>query len=183
MSLQIILTEKIYSFFLLIFIVNTVYFACDEEGMKFHCVPKPLTRSCDTLQRKSVTPSPSPAPIRIQDGKGFQSTGNLDPSLDKDASEDSEYKFVKMRPDRWYKIEYPGEEGPLAYYSVSICNICNRHNTKGKVSRFMKIFKRNKETDEYVDPKAYATKFLETFKKKFVVSSEDEFQSSNYVDE
>ena len=169
-----------------------MYFACDEEGMKFHCVPKPLTRSCDTLQRKFFTPSP-PLPTKIQDSKGYQSTGNLNPespasstnsgkeSEPESDNESGGYKVVKMRPERWYKIDYPSRDGPLAYYSVSICNICNRHNTKGKVSRFMKIFKRNKETDEYVDPKAYSLKFLDAMKKKFVLPP-DESQVSGTWD-
>lgn len=179
-----------------LFIVNSVYFACDEEGMKFHCVPKPLTRSCDTLQRKSYTPSP-PLPSKIQDSKGYQSTGNLNPeqttapsstssSREPESECDSEcggYKVVKMRPERWYKIDYPSRDGPLAYYSVSICNICNRHNTKGKVSRFMKIFKRNKETDEYVDPKAYSLKFLDAMKKKFVLPPDESQVSDTWSNE
>lgn len=155
--------------------------------MKFHCVPKPLSRSCDTLQRKFLTPSPPP-PLRIQDAKSFQSTGHLDPDPnvtdgDDEAAPSEEYKVIKMKPERWYKIEYPGRDGPLAYYSISICNICNRHNTKGKVSRIMKIFKRNKETDEYVDPKAYSDKFLETLKKKFILPTDESQVSGTWKSE
>ena len=153
--------------------------------MKFHCVPKSLYRSCDTLQKKSLTPSP-PIPHKKQSGRSQQNrhstSGSENPTPDPDTDVDvgtgpTKYKVVKMKPERWHKIDYPGREGPLAYYSISICNICNKHNTKSKLSRFMQVFKRNKETDDFVDPEAYSDKFLETLKKKFVLPP-DESQSS-----